>query len=101
MVTYTRRSSGAQRARSFVSVLGERMSTLAQSLVTPVDAERFHTEGYHIARALLSPDEVREIREAFMDISKDGPVDGLSEVRRRNGVTYNPNDPLSRYPRMM
>jgi ectoine hydroxylase-related dioxygenase (phytanoyl-CoA dioxygenase family) len=33
--------------------------------------------------------------------TKDGPVPNLSEMVRSNSGTYDPNDPLARYPRMV
>jgi ectoine hydroxylase-related dioxygenase (phytanoyl-CoA dioxygenase family) len=61
----------------------------------------FHRDGYHIARGLFSPQEAAEIRDAFMAQNANGPVPGLSETSRKNVAAYDPNDPLSRFPRMM
>jgi phytanoyl-CoA hydroxylase len=69
--------------------------------LSEADVARFHREGYFVARGLFSGAEAAEIREAFMGASANGPVQGLSETTRRNGVTYDAADPLSRYPRMM
>jgi ectoine hydroxylase-related dioxygenase (phytanoyl-CoA dioxygenase family) len=78
------------------------MTTLTQTrTLTPEQIESFHRDGYHIARGLFSPQEAAEIRDAFMAQNADGPVPGLSETQRHNGVTYNATDPLHRYPRMM
>lgn len=60
-------------------------------------AEIFGREGYYIARGLLSPGEIAEIRNAFMDENRNGPVQGLSEILK----DPNPTDPLAFYPRMM
>jgi ectoine hydroxylase-related dioxygenase (phytanoyl-CoA dioxygenase family) len=61
-------------------------------------------DGFLVFRGLLSTQEAEEIREAFMTQAKDGPVEGLSEIRRphADGRTgYDPSDPLAYYPRMM
>ena len=70
-------------------------------LLTEADVAKFHREGFYVAPGLFSASEAAEIRDAFMSASANGPVAGLSETTRRNGVTYNAADPLSRYPRMM
>ena len=57
----------------------------------------YHRDGYHVARGLYSPEEITRIRDAFIELSQDGPVEGLSDVRQ----DFSPNDPLTRYPRMM
>lgn len=61
------------------------------------DVRRFNEEGYLILRGLFSPDEAAEIRETFMAQAAEGPVEGLSDIRRFLG----PDDPLAFYPRMM
>jgi ectoine hydroxylase-related dioxygenase (phytanoyl-CoA dioxygenase family) len=61
---------------------------------------QFEQNGYAVARGLFSPEEVAELRDTFMAMNANGPVEGLSEiVRGPNG--YAPDDPLSFYPRMM
>jgi phytanoyl-CoA hydroxylase len=60
----------------------------------------FERDGFTVARQLFSPEEIDRIRETFMDLAKDGPVEGLSEVLR-GGSGYSENDPLKKYPRMM
>lgn len=71
-------------------------------VLTSAELATYHADGFHIARALLSADEVAEIRETFMQQAKGGPVEGLSEMRRSNTQNvYDPTDPLARYPRMM
>jgi ectoine hydroxylase-related dioxygenase (phytanoyl-CoA dioxygenase family) len=65
-----------------------------------VDA--FHRNGYHLARQLFTPAEVREIRDTFMAMNANGPVEGLSEMRRNSAPNgYSAADPLAFYPRMM
>ncbi|HYO11444.1 MAG TPA: phytanoyl-CoA dioxygenase family protein [Tepidisphaeraceae bacterium] len=67
---------------------------------TPEALAAFWRDGFIVARQLLSPAEVAEVREAFMAQAKDGPVEGLSETRH-GASPYDPGDPLARYPRMM
>jgi hypothetical protein len=66
--------------------------------------EQFRRDGF-VALHLFGEDEVAEIRDTFMEMARNGPVDGLSEVRRRqvDGEVrgYDASDPLSFYPRMM
>jgi phytanoyl-CoA hydroxylase len=66
---------------------------------------QFDRDGFLVVRKIFDANEVAEIRETFMAMNKDGPVEGLSEIRRRNpdGQVhgYEANDPLALYPRMM
>jgi phytanoyl-CoA hydroxylase len=66
---------------------------------------QFDRDGFTVGRGLFSADEIASIRDAFMDANKDGPVEGLSEIRRGkvDGSVggYDSADPLSFYPRMM
>jgi phytanoyl-CoA hydroxylase len=66
---------------------------------------QFHRNGYYVARGLYTSAEADAIRDAFMKMNENGPVEGLSEVKRNkvdgtNGG-YDASDPLSFYPRMM
>jgi phytanoyl-CoA hydroxylase len=61
----------------------------------------FDRDGYAIARQLLAPDEVATIRDTFIDLAKDGPVKGISEIRHSSAAAFSPDDPLAKYPRMM
>jgi hypothetical protein len=71
------------------------------SLTTEQKAQ-FERDGFLAIRGLLSPAEIEEIRGTFMDMAKDGPVPGLSDVpKARDGAPPAGNDPLARYPRMM
>jgi phytanoyl-CoA hydroxylase len=63
-------------------------------------ASQFDRDGYYVARALLSADEVSTIRDAFMAQAAGGPVPGLSETLRNNQA-YQTDDPLAKYPRML
>ncbi len=60
----------------------------------------YQRDGFVCARGLLAPDEVEEIRRAFMEMAANGPVPGLSEIKRLDRP-YDPGDPLAVYPRMM
>jgi ectoine hydroxylase-related dioxygenase (phytanoyl-CoA dioxygenase family) len=61
-------------------------------------AERFRRDGFVVVRQLFSPDEVAEIRDAFMAQAADGPVEGLSDGHHKG---LDRSDPLAFYPRMM
>jgi len=74
--------------------------TLNLRTLSPEQVAHFQAQGYHIARQLLTPDEVREIRETFMQQNSHGPVAGLSETERGT-AGYASSDPLAYYPRMM
>src|ERR1700692_2481015 len=104
-VCYTRR-----RRRSPVNVPrtgGDPMrETLAQmSSLSADQVAQFRRDGFVAVRQVFTPDEIAEIRDTFMEMAKNGPVEGLSEVKQalnRGGTAqYAPNDPLRFYPRMM
>lgn len=65
----------------------------------------FHQDGFLVARGIFNAEEIAEIKNSFMDQAKDGPVEGLSEIRRStvDGSVrgYDAADPLAFYPRMM
>jgi phytanoyl-CoA hydroxylase len=61
-------------------------------------SHNFDRDGYTVARGLFSASEVDEIRRAFNEQAKDGPVEGLSEASHKK---YDATDPLARWPRMM
>jgi phytanoyl-CoA hydroxylase len=70
--------------------------------LTPEQLGQFNRDGYVIVRGLFSSEEVAHIRETFMEMGKDGPVEGLSEFRHSGTKQeYDPADPLKFYPRMM
>jgi ectoine hydroxylase-related dioxygenase (phytanoyl-CoA dioxygenase family) len=58
----------------------------------------FAANGFAVARGFFQPEEVAEIREAFMEQAKDGPVPHLSDGHFQ---TLKKSDPLAFYPRMM
>jgi hypothetical protein len=66
---------------------------------------RFRRDGFLPVRQVFSPHEIAEIRDTFMDMARNGPVEGLSEgkgdLNRGGSSQYAPSDPLSFYPRMM
>ena len=73
------------------------MNATAMIGLTVEQTTFFRANGFLAVSQLLAPDEAAEIRDCFMDLTKDGPVPGLSEIR----TEYNANDPLSRWPRVM
>lgn len=73
------------------------MVAAAPSIITDAQIEQFHTQGFIVLRQFFTPEEITEIREAFMAMNANGPVPGLSEINS----AYAPTDPLSFYPRMM
>jgi ectoine hydroxylase-related dioxygenase (phytanoyl-CoA dioxygenase family) len=77
------------------------MSVAEASVLSEKQMQQFQQDGYFIARGLLNSAQVAEIRETFMTMAKDGPVQGLSEFRHGGREAYTSTDPLARYPRMM
>ncbi len=70
--------------------------------LTTEQKQQFERDGFLAIRGLFTPAEIEEIRGTFMDMAKDGPVPGLSDVpKARQGAPASANDPLLRYPRMM
>ena len=78
----------------------ERELTTGLRVLTPAQKAQFERDGFYIARGLFSQEEVTEIRETFMEMAEQGPVEGLFEPKRGD-VTFAASDPLSRYPRAM
>lgn len=83
------------------------VTTLATTsgYLTDRQLAEFKRDGFVVVRGLFSPEEVQLLRDTFMDMNKNGPVPGLSEIKRKNVegevTAYDPSDPLSFYPRMM
>lgn len=79
-------------------------SVLSTDQLSRLQAD-FDRDGFCVARGLLSSEEALAVREAFMQMNANGPVEGLSEIRRTrvdgNVSGYDTNDPLAYYPRMM
>lgn len=70
--------------------------------LTKEQKHQFERDGFLAVRSLFSPAEIAEIRGTFMEMAKDGPVEGLSDMpRQRDGAPKSASDPLARYPRMM
>lgn len=70
--------------------------------LTTEQRQQFARDGFLAIRGLFSAAEIEEIRGTFMEMAKDGPVLGLSDVpKAREGAPAAFNDPLARYPRMM
>jgi ectoine hydroxylase-related dioxygenase (phytanoyl-CoA dioxygenase family) len=70
--------------------------------LTEAQRAAFERDGFIAVRQLFGADEIDEIRDTFMAMGKDGPVEGLSDVpRTRVAGPANNGDPLARYPRMM
>lgn len=61
--------------------------------------DSFRAAGVGVARAMFSTTEMKEIAQAFMDATADGPVPGVSEHRK--DADPGSTDPLIRYPRML
>ncbi len=70
-------------------------------VVTEQQLAQFNRDGFLIVRGVFTQQEVDTIRETFMTMNQNGPVEGLSEVRHHSGGEYTTNDPLAFYPRMM
>jgi ectoine hydroxylase-related dioxygenase (phytanoyl-CoA dioxygenase family) len=64
-------------------------------------AAQYERDGYFVAPGLLGEEEAAEIRDTFTGYAEGGPIEGLSEMQRITGATYDPGDPLRRFPRMM
>jgi ectoine hydroxylase-related dioxygenase (phytanoyl-CoA dioxygenase family) len=66
---------------------------------------QFRRDGFITVRQVFTPPEIAEIRDTFMEMARNGPVEGLSEgkqeLNRGGTAQYAPSDPLSFYPRMM
>ncbi len=75
------------------------------SIVTEKQMAEFRRDGFVIIRGLFTPEEAALVREAFMEMNRNGPVEGMSEIRRGkvDGTrdVYDAADPLAFYPRMM
>ena len=68
--------------------------------LTETQKAQFARDGYLILRGLFRSEEIVEIREAYMTQAKDGPVEGLSEMKAGDR-DYDAGDPLAFYPRML
>ncbi len=77
-------------------ILDERIRTARRGL-TERELDRFGANGFLVVRQLFLPHEIDELRDTFMSQAAHGPVPNLSEVNPK----YQPDDPLTFYPRMM
>lgn len=78
------------------------MSATTCAGLTADELKAANDDGYHIARGLISPGEVEEIKQTFMAMNVHGPVPGLSEMTDHGSKAgYTAGDPLHFYPRMM
>jgi phytanoyl-CoA hydroxylase len=66
------------------------------TMLTIDEKNHFDTQGYLIVKNLFTLDEVSELRDHFMELSKE-PIPGCFEPVMESEV----DDPLKRYPRMM
>jgi phytanoyl-CoA hydroxylase len=64
---------------------------------TTSQRHKFNSDGYAVVQNLFSAQEVELIRAVFMEQMKDGPIEGLCDIRS----DFLPDDPLSRWPRML
>jgi len=73
------------------------MIRTATLTLTQDDLAQFDRDGFYIARGLFSADEIAHMRDTFMDVVKDGPAEGMSDVGRIKDKA----DPLYQYGRLM
>ncbi len=67
--------------------------------MSALDLQQYRRDGFIVVHGLFSADEVAEIRDAFMEATKDGPVPGVSDIA--NAQARGSEDPLAHWPRMM
>jgi phytanoyl-CoA hydroxylase len=76
-----------------------------KSVLDADQSEQFRRHGFVAVRQLFSPGEIAEIRETFMQMAGNGPIEGLSESKQLwspdQAVPYASDDPLALYPRML
>jgi len=78
------------------------IATPETTALTNEQMQQFEHDGYLVVRGLLSQSDIQTIRDTFMEQARNGPVEGLSEIKRHPGAPgYDPSDPLAFYPRMM
>ncbi|MGI8404127.1 MAG: phytanoyl-CoA dioxygenase family protein [Thermomicrobiales bacterium] len=66
--------------------------------LTPEQFEQFDTNGHLIIKGFYRPDEVALLNETFMEIHRQGPVEGFFSPKT---ATEANGDPLKMYPRIM
>ncbi len=77
------------------------MNNVLDISVGDAELQQFDRDGYLIQPQVFTQAEIAGIRDTFMSVAANGPVDGLSEKRHGNASAYDPADPLAFYPRMM
>lgn len=81
------------------------MAVVAEESASEKLGEEFRRDGFAVARGLLSQQEVSFLRDTFMQANANGPIEGLSEIKRGQADgkygTWDPADPLAKYPRMI
>ncbi len=70
---------------------------MSQHKLTPTQVEEYQQNGFLVLKGFFTPQEVSEIREAFMAEASQGVIPNLSDTI----PNLPPNDPLARYPRML
>ncbi len=108
IVKYPLRGKIWSQLQVLFELLISETAPMTETLTRPLNEQQmsdFQRDGFIVVRGLFSHDEAVAIRDVFMDMAKDGPVKGLSEMSRTqvDGKVggYDPSDPLSFYPRMM
>lgn len=66
--------------------------------LTPAQLDRFHEDGYLVIEGFYPPDEVDLLRETFMQMHRDGPVEPYFHPKSAEAAD---GDPLRMYPRVM
>ncbi len=66
--------------------------------LTPDQVERFHRDGFLVLKGFYRPEEVDMLVETFMEIHRNGPVDGHFNPK---SAEESEGDPLKMYPRIM
>src|SRR5690349_1524903 len=77
------------------------MVTTADQRATTLTADQlaqFHDQGYLIIKGFYRPDEVELLNDTFMDIHRNGPVEGYFNPKTAEEAN---GDPLQMYPRIM
>jgi phytanoyl-CoA hydroxylase len=77
------------------------MPAIAEENDIAVIQDDFDRDGFAVARQLFTQADVDVIRDTFMELAKNGPVEGISEFRHWQSQAYDPADPLAKFPRMM
>lgn len=66
--------------------------------LTPEQVDRFHDDGYLVLKGFYRPDEVETLVGTFMEIHRNGPVEGYFNPKSAEDAK---GDPLKMYPRIM